>query len=89
MVPSARTRSSGPKLNHRKSCLTIGQCCVGDGALAQVAQRAGESGVSSLEIFKSHLDVVLGSLLWVSLLEQGLEQMDSEVPANLSQSVML
>ena len=25
----------------------------------------------SLEIFKSHLDMVLGSWLWVALLEQG------------------
>ena len=31
-------------------------------------------GLSSLEIFQSHLDTALGTLLWVSLLEQGLEQ---------------
>jgi len=30
----------------------------------------------SLEIFKSHLDMVLGSLLWVTLLEQGAGQDD-------------
>lgn len=30
----------------------------------------------SMEIFKIHLNVVLGNLLWVSLLEQGLDQMD-------------
>ena len=29
-------------------------------------------GVSSLEPFRSRLDVVLGTLLWVALLEQGL-----------------
>ena len=28
--------------------------------------------VSSLRIFQSHLDVVLGTLLWVSLLEKDL-----------------
>lgn len=39
-------------------------------------------GVSSLEIFQSFLGVLLGTLLWVSLLEQGLEQTDLEVPAN-------
>lgn len=38
---------------------------------------AGES--SSLEMSKSHLDVVLGTMLWVALLEQGLDQMDPEV----------
>ena len=40
-------------------------CCVD----AQVAQRG--CGVSSVEIFKSHLHVGLGTLLWLSLLEQG------------------
>lgn len=43
----------------------------------------------SLLSLKSHLDGVLGSLLWVSLLEQGLEQMDSEVPDSLSHSGIL
>ena len=43
----------------------------------------------SLQVFKSHLDMVLGNLLWVSLLEQGLDQMDSEAPYNLNHSVTL
>lgn len=34
----------------------------------------------SVEIFKNHLDVVLGSLLWVALLEQGLEQVACRGP---------
>lgn len=55
-----------------------------DGALAQVAQRCCE--VSSLEIFKRCLAVVLGTLLRVALLEQGLDQRDPEVPANLHNS---
>lgn len=37
-------------------------------------------GDSSLEISKSCLDVGLGALLWASLLGQGLEQVDPEVP---------
>lgn len=42
-----------------------------------------------MEISKSNLDVVLGTLIWVALLEWGLEQMDPEVPANLSHSGIL
>jgi len=45
-----------------------------DGALAQAAQRCG---VSSLGISQSCLDVALGTLFWVSLLGQGLEQVAS------------
>jgi len=45
-----------------------------DKVLAQVAQRG--SGVS-LGILRSHLDVVLVSLLWVCLLEQALDRMTS------------
>ena len=41
----------------------------GDGALAQAAQRVMDS--PSLEIFKTRLDKVLCSLLWVTLLGQG------------------
>jgi len=40
-------------------------------------------GVSSLQIFRRCLDMVLDPLFWVSLLEQGLGQMDPEIPANL------
>ena len=47
-------------------------------ALAQAAQRG--CGVSSWEISKSRLDVGLGSLLWVSLLEQGLGLVGSRGP---------
>lgn len=34
------------------------------------------------------MEVVLGTLLWMALLEQGLHQMDPEVPANLSHAVI-
>ena len=44
---------------------------------------------SSLEISKSQLDIGLGTLLWVSLLEWGLDLMDPEVPSHLDQSVIL
>lgn len=46
-------------------------------------------GISSLQIIKSYQDLVLVSLLWVALLEQGLDQVDPEVPANPSHAVIL
>lgn len=55
-------------------------CCIDDKALAQAAQRG--CGVSSLEISKSCLDMSLGTLLWVSLRGQGLDQVEPEVPYN-------
>lgn len=54
----------------------------GAGALAQVVQKV--SRISSLKIFMRHLDVVLGTQLWMSLLVQWLGQMDPEVLANLN-----
>ena len=57
-----------------------------DGALAQAAQRLW---VSSLGIFRSCLDVALSTLLWVSLLEQGLGQRPPEIPSHLSHSLIL
>lgn len=42
-----------------------------------------------LWIFKIHLDMVLGTLLKVSLFEQGLDLIDLEVPSNLSHSAIL
>jgi len=47
----------------------------------------GGSGLF-LEISKSCLDVILGTLIWVSLLEQGLDHMDPEVSANVSYPVI-
>jgi len=46
-------------------------------------------GISSLGMAKSCLDVGLGPLLWVSLLERGLGQRDAEDPAHLNPSVVL
>lgn len=64
-----RTRGSVHKLECSRFCLSIKKhfcTCVGDGALAHVAQKG--YGVSSLEIFRSCLDLILGYLLWMSLL---------------------
>lgn len=46
-------------------------------------------GFSSLEIFINFLAVVLGTLLWVALLEQGLDQVDPDVPSSLCHGVIL
>jgi len=35
------------------------------------------------------MDIVLGTLLWVSLLEQGLDQMDAEAPSNPDHFIIL
>lgn len=43
----------------------------------------------SLEISRNCLDMFLSSLLWVSLLELRLEQVDPEFPAGLSHAVTL
>ena len=43
----------------------------------------------SLETFRSYLDVGLRTAFWMSLLEQELSPMDTEVLASLSHSVIL
>lgn len=58
-----------------------------DWELTQVAQRGCRA--SSLEVSKNCLNVVLGTLLWVSQVERGWDKMDSETPSNFSQSVAL
>jgi len=86
VLPSAKTRGTRTQevpSEHQEALL----CCADDGALARVAQRG--CGVSSLEISRRHLNVGLGTLLWGSLLEQGLGQMDTEGTASLSHAVTL
>jgi len=61
--------------------------CAGEGALAQVVRRG--CGISSLEIFESHLSMFLGTLVWVFLLEQELDWLDPEQPSNIYWSVIL
>lgn len=41
-------------------------------------------GISFLEVFQCHPGLALGTLLWASPLEQGLEQVDTEGPSNHS-----
>lgn len=43
-------------------------CCTSDQSLAQTSQR--DCGVSFLDIFKSHLDMVLGNMFSVTLLTE-------------------
>lgn len=57
-----------------------------DQVLAQISLRG--CGVTSLEILKI-LDVALGTLLRMALLEQGVEQVEPELPANPSCSEIL
>jgi len=72
VVPSDRTRGNGHKLKHgkfqlnmRKNFFTL--------RVTEPWNRLPREAVDSpsLEIFKTHLDVVLCSLLWVTLLQQG------------------
>lgn len=61
--------------------------CVGDGALVQTVHRA--CGALSLEIFKRCFDKILVTLLWVSVLMQGLGQMDPERPSKHIHSLIM
>ena len=62
VVASDRTRGNGHKLKHRKFCLNIRKhffTVQGTERWHRVPQDVVES--PSLEIFKSHLDIVLGN----------------------------
>ena len=61
--------------------------CVGDGALVQMVHRACRA--LSLEIFKRCFDKILVTLLWVSVLVQGLGQMDPERPSKHIHSLIM
>jgi len=45
--------------------------------------------VTSLEIFRRHLDMSLDNLLWVALLEQDLGQSNPEILVSFSSSAIL
>jgi len=67
-----RTRGSGHELKHIKFCLKSREHFFTvrvNKHWHRLSREVVES--PSLEIFKSHLDMVLGSWLWVALLEQG------------------
>lgn len=66
----AQTRTQEVPTEHQTAFL----CCAVEGALEQFAQRG--CGISSLEIFRSCVDVVLGTLRCAALLGQGLGKMD-------------
>lgn len=56
--------------------------------LENVPQRLCE--VFTLKTFKSHLEMVLGNLLYVTLIQQGeLTRWSAEIPSNLSNSAIL
>jgi len=72
VVPSDRTRGNGHKLKQRKLQLNMRKNNFPLRVMEpwhRLPREAVES--SSLEIFKTHLDAVLCTLLWVTLLWQG------------------
>ena len=60
----------GRELENRMLHVNIRIYCMSDISLEQISQRG--CGIFSLEIFKSCLGISLGNLLWMFLLEQGL-----------------
>lgn len=60
-VPTDRLRINRQKLKHPKFHLNITK---------QFYRELGQNKIN-MELFKSHLDRVLGNLLWLILLEQG------------------
>ena len=71
VVPSDRTRVSGHKLKHRRCCLNSRKHFI-TVSVTQHWHRLPREAVESpsLEIFKSHLDTILGNWFWVALFEQ-------------------
>jgi len=73
VVPNETTRGNGHKLKHKRFLLNIRKHCATVRVTEHWQRLPKEVVVSpSLEILKSHLDMVLGNWLQVVLLEQAM-----------------
>ena len=88
VIPSARTRGHGRNLEHMAFPLNSRQHICAVQVMEHWHRLPRGCGVSSSETIKTQLDVGLGTLLWVSLLELGLAQMDPEGSSNPKWSVI-
>jgi len=89
VVPSDRTRGHEHKLKHRRYCLNISKHIFTVRVTEHWCRLRSEAVESlSLEILKSCLDTVLGSLLCVTLFEQVVGQDNLQVSSNLNHSVI-
>ena len=71
-MPSARSRGNGHELKHRRFPLNTKNHFVTVRVTERWHRLPREVVASpSLEIFKRHLDMVMGCWLWVALVEQG------------------
>ena len=91
VVPSDRTRGNGHKLKQRKLQLNRRKSFFPLGVMEPWPRLPREAVESpSLEIFKTRPNVVLCSLLWVTLLRQGgWTRWPTDVPSNHNHSVIL